>query len=234
MWFVPIVIVLMALMLSWWLAPRLGNVGFEPRSKGFSAIQTITTVVGVILVAIWYVMERPDAARLKFEQTLSSAPLPDGKALVITEITITNVGVHTAYIENMPFAIYLQQVAPVVDDAIAAESAPNPDTGVPAMRAADNWSLIAYYLGGEDQAVGGKTWRRTGDALTKVEIQAGETDNFYYRATVNCAPALHVSVSSRFRKHAGTWERLQGLGAISWMKQSFLDLTDTCKPKDKP
>lgn len=210
----------------WLLAPLFG--AEDARSKGLTAVQTLCALAGIVLVAEWYFVERPDAARLKFDQTVSAARLPGSRALVIVEINISNVGGHADEFKNLPYRIYVQQVAPLSAKLQQSIDTPAPN-GMPRVDGADSWLLLAYRAAGEDA---GPKLPKTDPGLATV-IAPGESENLYYRAAVSCSPGLHVSVSSRFQKPLDRWDRIRGNQPVWWIKQSFLDLTDTCKAKGK-
>jgi hypothetical protein len=226
-------VALIALCALWILAPQFGTPGAAPRNQGLSALQTIFGLLGIVLIMAWYVVEQPDAARLKFEQSVTGARLGDGRALVMIEVSISNVGGHADHFKTLPYKIFVQRVAPLPKD-IEAVAAPTSD-GTGRVWRADNWETLAYRAVGSAASETYPNWERCDgvkpdceDGLETV-IEPGENENLYFAATVPCDRALRVAVSSRFQRPRGFREALHSGHPQWWIKQSFLDLTDVCK-----
>lgn len=229
--------VAVALLLMWFLAPLLGAPGREVRAKGLSAFQTLCTLAGITLIGAWYMIERPDAARLKFEQKVLGVPTQDGQAIVAIEIEIENVGGHEARFEKTPYTILIQQVSPL-DPAVLANEVKAGPTGYRGIADANNWTekdpggklpgLLAYRIGGKSSG----SWRQTHPGFSSL-IQPKESDFYYYRAILPCREGLVVSISSRFRTIPGPIDRLWSRNDLVWIKQSFLDLSDVCRREAK-
>lgn len=216
------------LALIWAIAPLIALA--QKHTAGLGAVQTLCAIGGVILVVVWYAVDRPDAARLKFDQAVTTAPLPGHRVLVVTELTIANVGGHEAKFHDWPYYVLIQRVTPP-DPAVAQALAP-PARGYPRLQDANNWGpggVLAYRMAGQDMG----DWKQTAEGF-EGEIAPSETDNFYFRAAVPCAEGLHISVSSRIRKPRGPWRVLTGAKPLVWIKQSFVDLTDLCKAETEP
>ncbi|HLY65272.1 MAG TPA: hypothetical protein VKU60_07050 [Chloroflexota bacterium] len=217
------------------VAPKLGGPGEELRLKGLSALQAIFATLGIVLIAEWYLIEQPDAARLKFDQDAKGIPLSGGRALVTLEVSITNVGGHGDRFDKLPYKIFVQQVAPLAP-SVEAKAVPAPN-GAGRVWRADNWETLAYRAVGTDANHDYPNWDACGasgkppaceDGL-ETEIQPNETENLYFAAIVPCMTGLHVSVSSRFARPPGVWQALFHEPRQYWIKQSFVDLTDACK-----
>jgi len=224
----------------WLLAPRFATSG-APRSDGLKLLQTLCALAGIVLVAEWYVVEQPDAARLKFEQAVSAAPLDDGRGLVNIEVTIANVGGHASRFDALPYKVFVQEVAPAAAD-LPPEAAGVAANGVGRVWRADNWPTLAYRAVGEEGASKAyPNWdvARPGDAGERglqTTIQPNETEHLYFAAAVPCAEHLHLAVSSRFRRPRTVADIIAFREAEWWIKQSYLDLTDICaaaKPAPK-
>lgn len=222
----------------WLLAPRFAGPGGQPRSDGLRLLQTLCALAGIVLVAEWYVVEQPDAARLKFDQQVTAAPLDDGRGLVNIEVTIANVGGHESRFDALPYKVFVQQIAPDPADLPpeANGTAPN---GVARVWRADNWPALAYRAvgrGGESKAYPNWDIKRPdddGEAGLKTTIQPNETEHLYFAAAVPCAANLHLAVSSRFRRPRTFADMVAFREAEWWIKQSYLDLTDVCRAAGK-
>jgi len=221
------------LLLIWLVAPRL--VLADAHTKGLAAMQTFCAIAGIVLLVVWYFVDRPDAERLKFDQAVTVAPLRDHRVLVVSELTIANVGGHPAkldglpYPNGLPYYVLVQRVSSL-QPAPAGAPPSRPIASPAVMDDANNWpldGLLAYRIGGQD--LSGK-WKRTAGGLD-AEIAPSETENFYYRAVIACEPGLHISVSSRVQKPRSLWRMLARRKPLVWIKQSFVDLTALCDPK---
>jgi len=226
-----------ALIVLWELAPTLGVP--TPRTQGLNALQTIFGLLGILLVASWYLVEQPDAARLKFDQTVTGAGLGDGRALVMIEVSITNVGGHADHFDTLPYKIFVQRTVPL-PDALRPMTLPAPN-GAGRVWRADNWEALAYRAVGASASPSYPNWEECKggqvtpacDAGLKTVIEPGENENLYFAAVVPCAENLHVAVSSRFPRPSRPWGELLRKEPQVWIKQSFLDLTEACAAKTK-
>jgi hypothetical protein len=227
-------VAVISLVVLWALAPTLGAPTAEPRTKGLSALQTIFGLLGILLIAGWYLVEQPDAARLKFDQTVTGARLEDGRALVTIEVSITNVGGHADHFDKLPYKIFVQRTVPLPDYLLPSAMAP--PNGIGRVWRADNWETLAYRAVGTAASKDYPNWEKCSgsdveqacdDGLETV-IEPGENENLYFAAVVPCAKGLHVAVSSRFPRPPGPWEELRRKEPEVWIKQSFLDLTEVC------
>jgi hypothetical protein len=71
------------------------------------------------------------------------------------------------------------------------------------------------------------------DAALSSFIEAGETENLYFRTILPCKPDLRVYAVARFQKPKMWLERMRHEPDLYWVKQSYLDLTPQC-PRDPP
>ena len=212
----------------WALAPRLAGADPDPRAKGLSALQSLCALAGIVLVAEWYFVEQPDAARLKFEQAVTATPLKDGRALVAIEVSIANVGGHASHFDHLPYKVFVQAVGPDPDNLPPDAGVLEPN-GAGRVWRADNWPALAYRAAGQAGASKAyPNWDRD-DAGMKTTIQPNEVENLYFAAAVPCEPQLHVAVSSRFRRPRTLIDLALLKEPEWWIKQSFLDLTEACK-----
>ena len=192
-----------------------------------------------MLIAGWYLVEQPDAARLKFEQSVTGARLGDGRALVTIEVSITNVGGHPDYFAKLPYKIFVQRTVPL-PEPLKPSTTLAPNGSVRVWRA-DNWETLAYRAVGKAESDNYPNWDKCkrGDLASDCDdgletvIEPGENENLYFAAVVPCVEGLHVAVSSRFPRPPGPWDALFRKEPQVWIKQSFLDLTDACAPKKK-
>ncbi len=65
-----------------------------------------------------------------------------------------------------------------------------------------------------------------GDSLTSF-IEAGETENLYFRVIIPCKPLLRMYVTSHFEKPKMFWEAFNP-ETLSWVKQTFVDASQYC------
>lgn len=216
------------------LAPKLGSA--DAQAKGLSALQTIFALLGIVLIAEWYIAEQPDAARLKFDQAVTGFPVAGGKALVTIEVSINNVGGHAARFDKLPYKIFVQQVAPL-PQGLPPALLPNGEA--PIWRA-DNWSSLAYRAVGNAASKSYPNWDACASAQSsncedglETVIAPGEIENFYFAAVISCQKDLYAAVSSRFEQPPGPWQWLLGDQNKWWIKQSYLDLRGVCSPARK-
>ena len=224
------------LVFMWLVAPALGHPLVEPRTKGLSALQTLFTLAGITLVVTWYVVEQPDAARLRFDQSVMALPAPNGQALVIIEVSIENVGGHEARFDDAAYKILIERVSPL-DPAIAAHDVQLGPDGYRVVQNASNWTspgpnqtvsgLLAYRLAGKDE----DGWKKTHEGLRST-IAPEETEHLYYRAIIPCVDDLTISVESRYKTLPGPMSMFGRDSNLVWVKQSFLELNEACKREE--
>lgn len=213
--------VVLALLLTEVLWPKAF---WTDRGQQLSGIQNYFTIAAIALGGYWYFFERPDAPKVQIDQTVSAVPLKERRALVLVETSLKNVGSSVLELKDAPLSIYVQQVTPLAPE-VAKEVADDVRPGV--MRGvhfADNWGSLAQ-TGAQDGSMS-----PAGRVTTRVE--AGETENIYYRAVVDCSDDLRVSVSTRLDKPR-TWYESGSDRPMQWIKQSYLDLTTVCAKRKK-
>jgi hypothetical protein len=203
--------------------PALSALVCGKRLRSWSAhltiLQTLLAVTAALLAGVWYFFERPNDAKLKFDQAVDGFPAGNGRVLIVAEVSITNIGSTLVRLKDAPLSLYVQQVTPL-PRGVEAEYQPTVPAGVARqVRAADNWALLA--------AAGPAGGR--GAPVTPVNsvLEAGETENLYYRVILPCRPGLRVYVTARFHKPQSGYDRLRGR-KLAWIKQSLLDLTGAC------
>ncbi len=201
-----------ALLVSWGMAAW--HRGTDPESRYWSRqlgnLQALLTISAVLLTGVWYFFERPTQAKLTIAQDGTGLRLPDGRVLVLAEVSIENVGDTAIDFKESPVEFYIQQVVPL-PPAVAQEFAKPPAAGRPwPVRNADNWGVIA-----ELGASGGAQ-----EARLRSQIEAGETEQLYFRAVLPCKPGLKVYLNTRLEKPGGR--------GLKWTRHTLLDLGEQC------
>ena len=228
LWF-PLLLVLIVA-----LARTLGSTRVTPWTANLATMQTVLTIAAISFAIGWYFVERPDAAKLDFTQVVAGYPVVDDRVLVTIEVSVKNVGATALAFDDAPYAIFVQQITPMTQGPWNEHLARAGQ--LPLVHRADNWSLVA--------ALVSKAYPREGlDAFRPVpglssEIEAGETDNYYFRTIVACKPGLRLSVTSRFVKPLNWYESVAALVRPArpkfWIKQTPLDLTTQCRTPEVP
>lgn len=209
-------------------------------------------VLAAAVGSAWYFVERPEAAKLKIEHATSSYVIrvPDKKspprALLLMEVSVTNVGKAAFSLQDEDYHVLLQRVTPV-PVPVASTLLDKTSRGVLSIQQSDTWDqgLMAEFSREEVSSQG-----KVSSALTGV-IEAGETENLYFRAAVPCSPGLRLYLQSRFEKkpapspldffrkktasraaNTGTTEHdKEDANKLFFYKQSIVDLKDTCGRK---
>jgi hypothetical protein len=214
------------------LARALGHRRVKPWTANLETMQTALTVAAISFAIGWYFFERPDAAKVEFAQNVQGYPGVGGTALALIEISVKNVGSAALHFEDEPYAIFLQQITPITSEPWR-EYRERLDQGLPPqLQRGDNWSLVQAIVGGSYPLAGLEPARITaGPGLNSI-IEAGETDNYYFRTLVACKPGLRFYVTSRFDKPSNWYEvflsYFRARPPLRWIKQSVLDLSAVC------
>jgi hypothetical protein len=175
--------------------------------KQLANLQALLATVALGLTGIWYFFERPTQPKVDIEQTVSAHPLPDGRILVLAEVSLENVGSTSVNFRKAPVEFYLQQVLPLPPGVKSEMDARQPAGQPRVVHAADNWGAIAQ-LG------------KAPSDLLHSEIEAGEKERLYYRVVVDCRPGLTVYATTRIPK--------PNSHDLQWVKQTLLDLSEPC------
>lgn len=198
----------------------VGVLSFErtkPVREGLSGLGGLLTLAAALLGVYWYLEQRPDAARIAFGIEASVLPAGPDKALVVTEVQIENKG--SSVITFRPgdtLKLFLQRVTPL-------------DPGI-----ADG--LAARDADGNPVTEPGEIWVRSSAAEASLEgvvIEAQESEHFYFRTLLDCAPDLTFYVMAKMNaKYYG--RRAFGLlggddkaGKV-WVRQRFVDARGVC------
>jgi hypothetical protein len=214
-------------------ARALGLTRVKPWTKYLDKLQTILTLAGIMTAAVWYFFERPQAAKLDVDQHLTAVAIDKSHVMLLAEVSVKNLGDTAIDFRNSPYKIFVTQVTPLTRK-VAAEYLS--DKG--ALRPAEQWAPLAKIVfDGRAEA--------EANGLTSF-VEAGETENLYFRVILDCQPRLSVYVMSRFAKPPMWYDELNPLRRkapqppksdpakderLYWVKQSFLDLRDVCRGK---
>lgn len=199
----------------------------QPWTKHLETLQVFLTIAAVAIGAVWYFFERPQAAKLDLSQTVNAVPLEGGSVLLLIEVSPKNLGGTLLDFTKSPYSIEVGQVTPLTVTPYR-EATTQPVPGRPRkIWAGERWSPLAKISYAPMVGRGDRPAEEADDgpALTSF-IEAGETENLYFRVVIPCKPLLRVYVISRFEKPQMPWE--QGDPRISWVKQTFVDLSASC------
>ncbi len=201
-----------------WLLSRSWTEQARTGLEGFGAL---VTFLAVVIGSYWYLDRRPDAPKINL--ALTGAAIKLGRdALVTLDLTVANVGLSTLDFAAEPMTIYVQKVSPLNSGMRATLY--NAD-GSPRDMIDSNYLWTAL--------------RRTSFPYT-ARIEAGETDHYYFRTVVPCAPSLIVLLQVRLPKKPHGIAAFADLDAVAgrpknekWIVESFVDVGETCRKKEK-
>ncbi len=208
------------LLLGWaigvWLLRRTQ---LAPWRDGLSGVQAAATTIALLLACFYYFIERPDAPRMKITVTPTAAPLASPRGvLVAVAIELQNVGQSALMLtDKQPLSLFVQQLTPVsprIATELVATSSAYPYRFVNA----DNWRTIATY-----------------QTPMNLEIEAGESDNLYYRILLPCQRGLAFIVDARLPKPRKLYDKVPVSDArtrerFTWVKQSAVVTVPDCPP----
>ncbi|MDP1632394.1 MAG: hypothetical protein Q8L66_13345 [Caulobacter sp.] len=190
-----------------------------------SAFQSVLTVSALVFGSLWFFIERPDSARLDIQQTVTGVELGDGRVLVLVEVGLKNIGNTALNLRKREFLLWIQQVTPL-PDGVERDAAKLPNATVESIRPADDWGVLAA-LDGRPAAARSVPLQLDARSQLDTYLEAGETENLYYRAILPCDPELRIYLTLQMPKPS-SWYDGPGGGSMWWVKQTFLDLTDKC------
>ena len=210
-------------------ARAFGFTTIKPWTRHFDTLQTFLTICAVMLAAVWYFFERPQAAKLDLSQTVQVVPLGGKHLMLLIEVSPKNLGGTALNFAKSPYSIEVGQVTPLTvepyEEAFGANSKARPRK----VWAAENWSPMARIAYSREGVGTGLASEK--EALTSF-IEAGETENLYFRAFLTCKPHLRIYVTSRFEKPQMFWERWMRAPQLHWVKQTLLDLSGQCPSEE--
>lgn len=218
--FVPFLDIAIFLLVLGFARFILGDQRAEPWVKGLTAAQTVITIAAVVLAASFFVIEQPHASKLKMEIASAAAPETPGQAMIVSEVTLTNLGTSVINLKGAPMEILVQQVTPA-PDAIAARDGATHDKGkfkgALIVERAENWGALAQ-----------------GDDVLRFFLEAGESESMYYRVSVPCQPGLRLYVGARLTRPPTPTDWLFGIKDYQFRKQTLVDASAVCgKPGEK-
>jgi hypothetical protein len=187
-----------------------GRAPVRPWMEHLGDAQTIITIVAAIVAASWYFVERPRSARLKFDQSVVGAPGPSGRALILAEVSFTNLGASALAFGGSPYTVRVERVTPMPPDPLA-EVGTRDKSGVFLIHEGDLWSNLAAL-----------------SSTSNSFLEAGETENLYFRVVIPCLPGMRVYFSSWFTKPKSPSDFLFGPKDVAWTKQTLVDLSNVC------
>ncbi|HET6971359.1 MAG TPA: hypothetical protein VFH92_09555 [Phenylobacterium sp.] len=234
--FLAALVLLIALILA---ARAFGLAALKPWTTHLDTLQTVLTLGAAMIGAVWYFFERPQAAKLDLTQQATGVALPDNRVMILVEVSPKNLGGAAIDFSRSPYSLEIGQVTPLTLTPYREGEEPAAP-GVPRrIHPAERWSPLAAISYAQTAATAaaapGQAAGPPADptpALTSF-VEAGETENLYFRAIVPCKPGLSVYVTSHFEKPQMLHERLLRRPRLSWIKQTYLDLSPQC-PKPTP
>ncbi|WP_309645180.1 hypothetical protein [Phenylobacterium sp.] len=188
------------------------------------------TIVAILAAGFWYFFERPDSAKVDIEQSVAIQPAQPGFVLLLTEISIKNVGSTVLDFNNSPYTIEVLQITPLTK-VPAKEYSDDYGRSVRRMHGADEWSLVGRYQS-DEKVPGLKKSEMEIEGLTSL-IESNETENLYHRLILACQPDLRLAVRSQFRKPKTWQDNLAQRPTVYWTKQTYVDVTEACVTDNK-
>jgi hypothetical protein len=194
-------------------ARYLGSSLLSPWVSQVSALQGVLTITAIVIAVGWYFIDRPHAAKLKFDETINGYGVAGNQALVVAEIAITNTGASAIDLRKSRYSILLQQITPLTMSVVSQLEPKPPAPGAVRIGLGDTWSLVGRH-----------------DDQLNAFLETGEVENLYFRALVPCKPDLRIYFTSWFKKPPLFSDWLFGERHEVWIKQTPVDLTVACAP----
>ena len=154
-----------------------------PVREGFQGLTAALTTLALLLAAYWYFVDRQGMPKLNIEPQVRAWPVAKGGLIVWVEIKLTNVGRLSLHFdpkdEHNNVRVQVLQVAPLAGaqakkllSAMQDINKVNRTQDFDLIRTAQ-WSSLATFEGPIDSV-----------------IEAGETENLYFKAVIPCANNL--------------------------------------------
>lgn len=196
--------------LVWALRPD----GRKSWREGLSGAQTLLGTFAVLIAVVWYFEQRPDAPKLKLDITTSAYTQPGNRAVAIVQIEMENIGETGLQFSNdRKLHLFLQHIKVAAPNGSAANNDPQ-------LSPADNWTLISRF-----------------DEDLDTVIEAGERENYYYKAIFDCTGDKAFIVSARLSKPRKLYD-MAHIGPAAtpdnalWNRQAIIDITKACGDQD--
>ncbi len=194
-------------------------------SEGVNGFSAFLSSVALIIASYWYFYERPGVPKLNLEVSGSHWKTDQNELLVSVVVRLENVGNTTiVFREGEKLKLDIGYILPAVGSDIKALRAfrgklKNFEADEFRVIQRDQWPALAY--------------NRTDLAA---EIEAGETERYYFKALLDCDRGYVLGLTARVPKKEGFLEGLLGPGEgrddMVWISQSILDTRDICPLKE--
>ena len=184
---------------------------------GFEGVATALTSAALLIGAYWYFVERRGVPKVNVEPAGQAWAVSGNGLLVRAEVKITNVGVSAVRLgKDPPMEVEIGQVYPLTsaqgEELRRAMAALRAQSGVAyALQQTDSWPLMASNYEGTDAVV----------------IEAGESENLYYKAVIPCSDDIVLALTAKVPK---TLDWIDGLfdknrKPLFWTAQSIITTT---------
>lgn len=182
--------------------------------------ESVLAILGLCAAATWFLIARPDAAKVKVEQQVTAYPVGQSSALILAEITIQNVGGTELHLRGQPYSYFVQQITPLPPSVRKEMNKRHHEDGTLVVFDGDRWGSMASLT-----------------SKMNSNIRAGESEHLYLRVIVPCMPGLRVYSSFWLERPSDLADRVSRLWSltdgknaevITWVRQVPVDLTSTC------
>jgi hypothetical protein len=189
------------------------------------ALAAFFTTLAVLATGYWYFYERPGVPKINLSTAVEAWPIGDRMAVIRVEMTIENVGSTVVEFRETRFdgtqsprddriKIDLGRVLPFDPDyegnaKLLRANADRPDNGEFEVVRTSQWPPI------------GRSYH-----FSKGEIEAGETERYYYKAVVPCVDGMVVAATARVPKVGRLDENGKNL---VWLAQALSEPVKHCR-----
>jgi hypothetical protein len=192
----------------------------EGMRNGIQGLAAALSSIALLIGAYWYFIERRGVPKVNVEPSGQAWPVGDGSLLVRAAIKVSNVGVSAVRLDKKtPVEVEIGQVFPPAGKQATALSKAMQD-GIAAgkkdfgLEQTDKWPLRAANYDGIEAV-----------------IEAGETENLYYKAIIPCQDDMELAITAKVPKRLGRLDQMfePSKQQNYWVAQEIISVEGNCK-----
>lgn len=192
----------------------------EGMRNGIQGLAAALSSIALLTAAYWYFIERRGVPKVNVEPSGQAWPLDDGSLLVRAAIKVSNVGVSAVRLDRKtPVEVEIGQVYPPAGKQATALAKAMQD-GMAAgkkdfgLQQTDKWPLRASNYDGIEAV-----------------IEAGETENLYYKTIIPCTDGMELAITAKVPKRLGKLDQMfePKKEQNYWTAQEIIPVEGKCK-----
>lgn len=192
----------------------------EGMRNGIQGLAAALSSIALLTAAYWYFIERRGVPKVNVEPSGQAWPIGDGSLLVRANIKVSNVGVSAVRLgKKVPVEVEIGQVYPPAGKQAAALAKAMQDSVAAGKKdfglvQTDKWPLRASNYDGIEAV-----------------IEAGETENLYYKTIIPCQDGMELAITAKVPKQLGQLDQMfePDKRQNYWVAQAIIPVEGKCE-----